>query len=300
MNWNSHSGAFADSEGNVPLWEAMLGRHEPVIRLLRDNGAKITSGDVGQFACTAAERNDLKLLQNIVKLGGDVTRPKINGSTALHVAVCEGNIEMVKFLLGQGADIDKVDEHGWTPKDLAEQQGHEDIKLLFDSRKETKAQSTNTTTPEEKHGVRFLGRFKSEPTILPAPQESAFDGSWGRSRHRRRLDNFHNSLFGIMSAAQTGETDLLLSVNQDKGTALANTRVYPTRVTISCSEKGDTAGMLILLPQSFQELRDICYRKYGFLPGRVLMKDGAEIEEIELIRDGDHLVFVSDGGSQET
>lgn len=284
----------------------MLGNHEPVIKLLKDNGAKITSGDVGQFACAAAEKNNLKLLKDIVRLGGDITLANINGSTALHVAVCEGNIEMVEFLLEQGADINKVDEHGWTPGDLAEQQGHEDIKHLFESRKEeTKAQQPLGTIPEEKHGVRFLGRFKSEPTILPVPREGSFpalDGSsWGRSRQRRRIDNFHNSLFGIMSAAQTGESELLVPVNQDKSvqetTTTNTTRTYATRLRVSCPEKGDTSGRLILLPKSYQELGEICNRKYGFLPGRILNKDGAEIDEIEVIRDGDHLVFVSDRGS---
>ncbi|KAL3535816.1 hypothetical protein ACH5RR_004277 [Cinchona calisaya] len=288
-----------DSDGNVPLWEAMLGKHELVIKLLRDNGAKITFGDVGQFACTAAEQNNLKLLQEIARLGGDVTCPRSNGSTALHVAVCEGNTDIVKFLLQQGADIDKINDHGWTSRDLADQQGHEDIKLLFESIKETKTQPVAPIL-EEKHGVRFLGRFKSEPTILPVPQEGTFptfDGSWGQSRRRRRADNFHNSLFGIMSAAQNGENDLLLSINQAKGATTA--RMYVARVTISCPEKGDVAGRLVLLPPSFHELCEIGFKKYGFWPGRVLNKDGAEIDEIGVIRDGDHLVFVSDGGAHE-
>ncbi|KAL3535814.1 hypothetical protein ACH5RR_004275 [Cinchona calisaya] len=231
----------------------MLGKHELVIKLLSDNGAKITFGDVGQFARTVAEHNNLNLQQEIARLGGHVTCPRSNGSTALHVAVCEGNTDIVKLLLQQ-----------------------------------------------EKHGVRFLGRFKNEPRILPVPQEGKFptyDGSWERSHRRRRANNFHNSLFGIMSAAQNGENDLLLSINQAKGATTA--RIYVARVTISCPEKGEVAGRLILLPPSFQELCEIGFKKYGFWPARVLNKDGAEIDEIGVISDGDHLVFVSDGGSHE-
>ncbi|KAK6126799.1 hypothetical protein DH2020_039447 [Rehmannia glutinosa] len=164
-----------DSEGSVPLWEAMLNMHKPVVKLLSDNGAKLTSGDSGLFACTAAEQNNLELLKEIVRHGGDVTQPKNNGPTALHVAVSEGNIEIVKFLLDQGANIDKGDENGWTARDYAEQQGHEDIKELFDSYKGTKTESA-VTIPEERHGVRFIGRFKSEPNILPANLDSSFPG----------------------------------------------------------------------------------------------------------------------------
>lgn len=52
----------------------------------------------------------------------------------------------------------------------------------------------------------------------------------------------------------------------------------------------------MLLPRSFEELLDIGAKKFGSLPSKVLTKDGAEVDDIELIRDGDHLVFCGDGG----
>lgn len=283
-----------DSEGNVPLWEAIMGKHESVIQLLVDNGAKLSAGDVGHFACVAVEQNNLSLLKDIVRYGGDVTLPKINGSSALHVAVCEGNIEIVKYLLDRGANVDQPDEHNWTPRDLAEQQGHEDIKELFESRVMMRTRSVDPI-PEER-GVRFLGRFKSEPTISPASHGVSFlglDGSLGRSRPRRRSNNFHNSLFGIMSAKQTNEHDVLLSAN-DTNVSITTTKTYAPRVIVCCPEKGDNGGKLILLPQSFKELLQIGSSRYGISQAKVVSKDGAEIDEIELIRDGDRLVFVSD------
>ncbi|CAH2042189.1 unnamed protein product, partial [Thlaspi arvense] len=158
---------LTDSEGNVPLWEAIRANHEPIIKLLTDNGATITSGDVGQFACTAAEQNSLELLEELVRYGGDVTHPKSNGCTALHVAVCEGNTEIVKFLLDNGADMDKTDNHGWTPRDLAEQQGHEDIKILFQSTKETEI-------PQQRREVHFSEGFANESAIRPMSRRKAY------------------------------------------------------------------------------------------------------------------------------
>ncbi|KAL0333783.1 UNVERIFIED_CONTAM: Potassium channel AKT1 [Sesamum angustifolium] len=290
-----------DSEGSIPLWEAMLGMHKAVVKLLSENGAKLTTGDIGLFSCTAAEQNNLELLKDIVRFGGDISKPKNNGCTALHVAVCEGNIEIVKFLLDQGANIELGDENGWTARDLAEQQGHEDIKELFDSYRVSKAESS-VRIPEERHGVRFLGRFKSEPNILPVNQDVSFsapDGLWERSRPRRRTNNFYNSLFGIMSAAQTGEGSSLLSVDNATSAAAAS-RTYAARVTLSCPEKGDHAGKLVLLPHTFQELLEIGANKYGIFPAKVLSKDGADIDDIELIRDGDRLVFVGENENYET
>ncbi|CAN6564208.1 unnamed protein product [Malus baccata var. baccata] len=288
-----------DSDGNVPLWEAILNGHEQIAKLLLDNGANLNSGDIGQFACTAAEQNRLDLLKEIVRHGGDVTRPKSSGTTALHLAVSEDNVDIVKYLLDQGADVDKPDLHGWTPRALVEQQGHEDIKSLFHSSKEPKVV---ITIPEHRSGTRFLGRFTSEPTIHPPPTDSSFSraegGSWSRNRPRRRTNNFHNSLFGMMSAAHTGEKDLFFSVAETKSPK--NYVSNPAaRVTISCPEKGEVKGKLVLLPQSYEELLEMGAKKFGFSPAKIVSRDGAGIDDIDVIRDGDHLVFVSAGESQQ-
>lgn len=284
-----------DSEGNVPLWEAMLGGHESLTKLLIENGASIHHGEVGHFACTAAELNNLNLLEEIVQYGGDVTIPRDNGTTALHVAVSEDNTALVIFLLDQGADIDKPDGHGWTPRDLADQQGHEEIKLIFQTRKEAKKQTLVAIPEKQAHGTRFLERFTSEPAIRQVSQEGSFpatDGSLSQTRPRRRINNFHNSLFGTMSAAHKGEKDLLSqNSHNNHGTSHA-------RVTISCPEKGEVAGKLVLLPNSFRALLEMGSKKFRISPAKVMRKDRAEIDAIELIRDGDHLMFVADGRQQ--
>ncbi|VFQ78742.1 unnamed protein product [Cuscuta campestris] len=287
-----------DFGGSVPLWEAILGKHEPVIRLLLDNGAKISSGDVGQYACLAAEQNNLELLKEIDRCGGDVTLPRTNGptTTALHVAVCEGNVEVVRYLLDRGADARKPDEYGWTPQDLAEQQGHEDIIALFESRDEAGDRRPAAATSRDRpQGARFLGKFKSEPTMLPAYAAKQGDGSsrWQSRPRRHRTNSFHNSLFGIMSAAQQQNNDQT-TLFPVKETASDGKRYAAMRVTVSCPEKGDAAGKVVLLPETFQELLQIGVKKYGFLPSKILSKSGAEIDDIVLIRDDDHLVFASD------
>ncbi|XP_076953994.1 potassium channel AKT1-like [Bidens hawaiensis] len=293
-----------DSDGNVPLWEAMMGNHETVILLLADNGATLSSGDGGQFSCIAAEQNNLTLLKRIIRHKGDATRARNDGSTALHIAVCEGNIEMVKFLLDQGANFDQQDYHGWTPRTLADQQGHEEIKTLFSSFKlPSDHQFTRppplVSIPEKKRvrdstRVKFLGRFKSEPTITRHGPQDTDDGSWSRSRRRQRGDSFHNSLFGIMSNAREGENSIDLVSPRPTSIALGRENSgNPGRVVVSCPDKGDAGGKLVMLPKSFQELLDICVKKYGFLASKVVNKDGAEVGDIEVVRDGDHLIFVS-------
>ena len=54
-----------------------------------------------------------------LELGGDVTTVDGNGDTALHGAVLRSSEPLVRFLLGLGADIDAVNDRGWTPLRMA-------------------------------------------------------------------------------------------------------------------------------------------------------------------------------------
>lgn len=71
-------------------------------------------------------------------------------------------------------------------------------------------------------------------------------------------------------------------------------------MTISCPEKGEVAGKLVMLPKSLQELLNAAAQKFGFSPTKILTKEGAEIDDIDLIRDGDHLILISDSASENS
>ncbi|XP_010546590.1 PREDICTED: potassium channel AKT6 [Tarenaya hassleriana] len=280
-----------DSEGSVPLWEAIIGRHGEIAQLLAENGARLSPDMAGHFSCLAVELNSIDALKGIIKYGGKTSLPDSNGTTALHKAVSEGNIEIVKFLLQQGSDIDKTDMYGWTPRGLAEHQGHEDIKSLFQNHKPKSV----VGIPEAPVLGKPLMKYSSEPLVPPrnssdtsmpiTPERRGSDVS-----QRRKINNFRNSLFGIMSSANTAE---------DKGASARNpptpgvSAIYPARITISWSENGEiTRKKVVLLPNSMEELLEICQKKIGFVPTKVLLEGAdAEIDDIKLIRDGDHLLL---------
>lgn len=251
--------------------------------MLISSGAKISSSDVGQFACTAVEKNNLEMLKDIIRCGGNVTVPKSDGTTALHAAVLAGNGQIVEFLLDQGADVDKPDINGWTARSLVDQQGHEEIKSLFEAKRTQKKSA-------------FLSVSVSSPPAINNYKDDAnsLRLSLGNTRmlndtpRRRRANNFNNSLFGILSAANAGERSPMSSTGHG----------FTARVTI-CPRSGEEAGKLVFLPGSLQELLGTGAMKFGFTPTKVLAKDGAEIDDIELIRDGDHLILVSDDGLTE-
>lgn len=176
-----------------------MGKHEAVIRVLVDNGATLSSGDVGQFACFAAEQNNIELLNEIIRFGGDVTLLNSLGTTALHTAISEENVEIVKFLVEQGADIDKPDVHGWTPRALADHQGCEDIKALFQTKRKSEDQITHQENEEAPYFK--IKKYSSEPSIPPVDKTlTSTDVSSSNDRLRMRQSNFQNSLAGIITA----------------------------------------------------------------------------------------------------
>ncbi|CAL9084440.1 unnamed protein product [Musa textilis] len=288
-----------DSEGSVPLWEAMAGKHGDVVKLLIENGANLSSGDMGLFASMAAEQNSLELLEDIIRCGGDVTVPKRDGSTALHFAVCEGNAQVVNFLLEQGADMDKPDCHGWTPRNLADQKGHAMIKALFEAKRAQNITSMSVSTPVSD----LVGRRSGDPAI-PLPQLTVGNSTREGSDPTRKT-NFHNSLLGVISAARVNRQSdggFLSSVGVPKSAAViggSNGHNALLRVTISCPEKANSARKLVPLPGSLTELLDIGRNKFGFFPTKVLTEGGAEIDDVKVIRDGDRLVLVSDAWTGE-
>ncbi|KAL2897769.1 Potassium channel AKT1 [Bienertia sinuspersici] len=271
-----------DSEGNVPLWDAITGKHEGLIKLLVEQGATLASGDVAQYACQAVEQDNFELLKDVVRYGGNVTSAKGNGTTALHVAATQGNSTIVKFLLKQGADMDKSDLHGWTPRQYANHAGIEEIKALFHCKDEVNVQSS-VTLPNKDAGPAFLKKINSS-SLDVTPRVT-----WADKQPRRQVNPFRNSLFGFMSAATRGETQTEVVTNMSNNSPFLGNQ--PARVILRCPGKGETTK-LVSLPETLQELLDIGTKKFGRRCTKVITSDGAEIDDIELIRDGDKLCVI--------
>eukprot|EP00026_Physarum_polycephalum_P006086 Phypoly_transcript_06127.p1 GENE.Phypoly_transcript_06127~~Phypoly_transcript_06127.p1 ORF type:complete len:593 (+),score=95.33 Phypoly_transcript_06127:77-1780(+) len=66
--------------------------------------------------CTAAAKGDLQKLQHLVEVKNiDINTADYDGRTALHLASEEGHLEVVKYLLGKGANINCEDRWGTVP-----------------------------------------------------------------------------------------------------------------------------------------------------------------------------------------
>ncbi|KAG8385292.1 hypothetical protein BUALT_Bualt03G0026800 [Buddleja alternifolia] len=159
----------------------------------------------------------------------DVNSFAEDGQAALHSAVRQGHLEMVKILLEKGANVNKLDERGWTPKALAEQHANKGIQDL----------------------------------ILNYDNEKKLDGATNYS------NNHYRNHMNISSSCST---------NQKK------------RVTIHMKFQKNKLAKLINLPDSLEELLKIAGQKFGdYSLTRVVNAENAEVDDFNVIRDGDHL-----------
>ncbi|MCI00206.1 potassium channel AKT1-like [Trifolium medium] len=96
----------------------------------------------------------------------------------------------------------------------------------------------------------------------------------------------------MISAANRNKKDReVYEGNTDKA---ADMKGLVARVTLSCPQIGKDGGKLTFVPESLEELLDIGAKMFDFSPTKVLTKEGAEIDDIDLIRDGDHLIIAND------
>ncbi|XP_044021901.1 60 kDa lysophospholipase isoform X3 [Siniperca chuatsi] len=67
------------------------------------------------LACAAAKIGDIEVLEALKDMGSSLCLGDYDGRTPLHIAACEGHLELVKYLLSHGATVYGKDRYGDTP-----------------------------------------------------------------------------------------------------------------------------------------------------------------------------------------
>jgi len=108
-----------DRWGGTPLDDAERQHNKEMIDLLMQKGATKTQGIkpelIGAFL-QAAHENDQTKIQTLLDLNPGIINAKdYDKRSALHIAVCAGHYNLVKFLVSKGADVNALDRWNSTP-----------------------------------------------------------------------------------------------------------------------------------------------------------------------------------------
>jgi len=115
-----------DREGHSALYIAVMNGRTRVAELLIKQGAPYDANELLDEAVSnnLADRDVVRLL---VSQGAQINRIDANGSTPLLRAITRNNRVLVKHLIAEGADVNQKDGDGRSPLVAAEEVGDTDI-----------------------------------------------------------------------------------------------------------------------------------------------------------------------------
>lgn len=97
-------------------------------RILIKSGAPINNYSQNELKVmplhSAAASQNLEIARMLIENGADVDAVQNGGFTALHTAAHNGQIEMIKLLVTAGANPKRKNNKNKTPEDLARENGH--------------------------------------------------------------------------------------------------------------------------------------------------------------------------------
>jgi hypothetical protein len=97
-----------DAQGNTAMWNAIAAGHHKIFNILYQFARASNPHAGGDVLCLAARRGDLDALRELLKLGLDVDSEDHDGATALRVAMAEDHADAARFLIMNGASVDKA------------------------------------------------------------------------------------------------------------------------------------------------------------------------------------------------
>ena len=113
--------------GNEPLSDAMINGHRDVVNALLQAGACLSeesNADIQFRMCQLAASGNMSDFHKLFESGASVNSQDYDLRTPLHLAACRGNLELVKYIIANGGDIQCRDRWGRTALADAIVEGH--------------------------------------------------------------------------------------------------------------------------------------------------------------------------------
>ncbi len=112
-----------DDFGETPLIMAVSSEQIEIVKLLLENGANPNRACSDILTRTplqiAMDKQQYDIAQTLIDCGADVNAPEKNFDFLLFWSIIRKDIKAIRFLLGNGADVNLLNNKGMTPLDYA-------------------------------------------------------------------------------------------------------------------------------------------------------------------------------------
>ncbi len=120
---NGENLSEGDKEGRLPLHYAAEGDQTDVVKFILEKNGNIFAKTLGEDTLLHLATR-LELVQYLVEQGADIHARNSHARTPLHAAAEKGQSDTISYLLNQGADINSEDEDNWSAVCFAVYGGH--------------------------------------------------------------------------------------------------------------------------------------------------------------------------------
>ncbi|KAM0917958.1 hypothetical protein ACQ4PT_009345 [Festuca glaucescens] len=281
---------------------------------------------------TAAFYGDLHQLTGLIRAGADPKNADYDGRSPLHLAASKGYEDIVQFLIHEGADINLTDKFGSTPLLEAVKQGHGRVATLL----YTKGAKLNL----ENAGSRLcIAVSKGDSEFIQGALAYGADPNSKDYDHRsplhiaaaeglymmaKLLVDAGASVFAtdrrgttpLDEARESGSKPLMRLLEQAKAAELSKfptrgeevrDKMHPRRCPVFPYHPWDAdakrkEGVVIWIPHTIDGLIRSAQEKLGLSGScwRLLSEDGATVQDVDMVNDGQKLYLVGDDDMGES
>lgn len=149
----------------------------------------------------ASCNGQLEMVRLLCQAGHDKDQADGTGATPLHVASCRGHLEVVRLLCWAGADKDRADDSGATPLHIAAIRGHLDlVKLLCEMGADKDKTDKSGVTPL--HVASHMGHLSVVCCLLEAGAPPGRAANTGMTPLAAALRKGHSDVAAVLRQAE--------------------------------------------------------------------------------------------------